>query len=186
MAAVAIPFNIRVEKRPEASFGQTISEIVAWLDQQEFQPVSMTPVATRKNGVGFEVCFNSEDEANSFQQRFALDVRGLREIAGRQQTTISARLRTMAHDLEDQAEELERVLFKAQRPEDTAEEFAAFRELSNGAFAAGNYLAGLSRLFGGAPEPRRERVADIIERALAQSERVNQAVHRLRKLRKAG
>ena|SRR5690242_851940 len=71
----------------------------------------------------------------------------------------------------------------AQKSEDTAEELAAFRELSNGAFAASNYLAGLSRLFRGAPEPRRKRVADIIERALAQSERVNLAVHQLRKLR---
>src|SRR4051795_5767280 len=82
MAAAATPFNVRVEKTPDASFGQTISEIISWLDQEKSQPVSVTPVATRKNGVGFEVGFNSAAEANSFQRRFALDARRLRDIAG--------------------------------------------------------------------------------------------------------
>ena len=35
MAAAATPFNVRVEKKPDASFGQTISEIISWLDQEK-------------------------------------------------------------------------------------------------------------------------------------------------------
>jgi len=186
MAAAATPFNVRVEKKPDASFGQTISEIISWLDQEKSQPFSVTPVATRKNGVGFEVGFNSEAEANSFQRRFALDARRLCDIAGPRQTTLSARLRTMAHELEEQAEELDRVLFTPEAPKDPAEELAAFHELSDGAFAAGNYLAAANRLFGGASEPRQDRVADILEKASGQLERVNDAVHRLRKLLKLG
>jgi hypothetical protein len=92
----------------------------------------------------------------------------------------------MAHELEEQAEELDRVLFTPEAPKDPAEELAAFHELSDGAFAAGNYLAAANRLFGGASEPRQDRVADILEKASGQLERVNDTVHRLRKLLKLG
>ena len=71
MALAAISFNLRVEKRPEASFSHTIKDIHSWLDQHQVRPVSVTPVATRENGVGFEVSFNTEDEVNSFQREFA-------------------------------------------------------------------------------------------------------------------
>jgi hypothetical protein len=66
--ALGPPFVVRVEKRPEGSFGETLNVIRFWLDHCKIQPVSFMPVANVRRGVGFEIAFNSEDEACLFEQ----------------------------------------------------------------------------------------------------------------------
>ena len=65
------PFIIQVEKQPGGSFGGTMKNIRTWLDHRHIQPVSFLPVATPRSGVGFEISFNSEEEAHLFEREFA-------------------------------------------------------------------------------------------------------------------
>ena len=69
--ALTPPFVVRVEKKPESSFGAIMNDIRTWLDHRKIEPISFTPVAKADTGVGFEIAFNSEDEANLFQHEFA-------------------------------------------------------------------------------------------------------------------
>ena len=65
------PFVVRVEKQPERSFGDIMNAIRTWLDHRKIEPVSFEPVAKADRGVGFEIAFNTEDEARLFQREFA-------------------------------------------------------------------------------------------------------------------
>jgi hypothetical protein len=65
------PFVVRVEKKPDRSFGDIMNAIRTWLDHRKIEPVSFEPVARADRGVGFEIAFNSEDEAQLFQREFA-------------------------------------------------------------------------------------------------------------------
>ena len=65
------PFGVRVEKKPDRSFGDIMNAIRTWLDHRKIEPVSFEPVARADRGVGFEIAFNSEDEAQLFQREFA-------------------------------------------------------------------------------------------------------------------
>ena len=64
-------FVVRVEKQPDGTFGGTMNFIRIWLDHRHIQPVSSNPVANAQRGVGFEIGFNSEDEAHLFEREFA-------------------------------------------------------------------------------------------------------------------
>ena len=64
------PFVVRVEKQSEGSFGETMSLIRSWLDHRHIQPTSFQSVADAQSGVGFEIGFNSEDEAHLFKAAF--------------------------------------------------------------------------------------------------------------------
>ena len=66
--ALGPPFIVRIEKQPEGSFGETMNVIRFWLDHCKIQPVSFKPVANARRGVGFEIAFNSADEACLFEQ----------------------------------------------------------------------------------------------------------------------
>jgi len=63
-------FTVCVERKPGA-FGDTMNEIRTWLDHCKIQPASFNSVFNALSGVGFEIAFNSEDEANLFQHEFA-------------------------------------------------------------------------------------------------------------------
>ena len=65
------PFVVRVEKKPGGSFGDIMNAIRTWLDHRNIEPVSFEPVAKADRGVGFEIAFNSEDEAHLFEREFA-------------------------------------------------------------------------------------------------------------------
>jgi hypothetical protein len=65
------PFVVRVEKKPDGSFGDIMNAIRTWLDHRKIEPVSFQPVANANRGVGFEIVFNSEDEAHLFEREFA-------------------------------------------------------------------------------------------------------------------
>ena len=64
------PFVVHVEKKPGGSFGETMNSIRAWLDHSHIQPVLFKPVASDRSGVGFEIAFNSEDDAHRFEREF--------------------------------------------------------------------------------------------------------------------
>jgi hypothetical protein len=44
--------------------------IRSWLDHRKIQPANFKPVTCDRNGVGFEIGFNSEDEAHRFENAF--------------------------------------------------------------------------------------------------------------------
>ena len=67
------PFVVQIETKPgepKGSFGETMNTVRAWLDHRHIQPVSFLPVAMPRSGVGFEVGFNSENEAQLFEEAF--------------------------------------------------------------------------------------------------------------------
>jgi hypothetical protein len=64
------PFVVRVAKKPDRSFGAIMSDIRTWLDHHRIEPVSFQPVAKADIGVGFEIGFNTEDEAYLFEREF--------------------------------------------------------------------------------------------------------------------
>ena len=72
--ALAPPFTVYLQKTP-ASFGDTMNDIRAWLDHHRMQPVSF-----KCSAYGFEIAFNSEDEAQLFRREFGdlLQPAGLR------------------------------------------------------------------------------------------------------------
>jgi hypothetical protein len=65
------PFIVRVEKKSDVSFGDIMNAIRTWLDHRNIEPVSFEPAAKADRGVGFEIAFNSEDEAHLFEREFA-------------------------------------------------------------------------------------------------------------------
>src|SRR3954447_19883128 len=171
-------FNVRVEKRPEASFSQTIGEIRSWLDGHNLRSASITPAATREYGLGFEISFHNEDEASTFQRQFSLHpTRRLCEIAAPNQSLISDELRTAAHNRKARGWEVDRDRSKPEEPQDPADKLTAVHEVNESITASGNYLAAADRLFAAHGDP--ERLREVIEKALRQSQRASQAVHRL-------
>src|SRR5690348_907754 len=68
--ALSPPFVVRVEKKPERSFGDIMNDIRTWLDHRKIEPISFKPVAKADRGVGFEIGFISGDEARLFDQEF--------------------------------------------------------------------------------------------------------------------
>ena len=68
--ALSLPFVVRIEKKPERSFGATMNDIRTWLDHRGIEPVSFQPVAKAPTGVGFEIGFDTEDQAHLFQREF--------------------------------------------------------------------------------------------------------------------
>jgi hypothetical protein len=42
-----------------------------WLDHRDIRPTSFLPITQIDSGIGFEIGFNSEDEALLFEREFA-------------------------------------------------------------------------------------------------------------------
>jgi hypothetical protein len=57
------------------NLGDTMKEIRNWLDAEKIQPVVFKTVVGQA-GIGFEISFRHEQEAELFQQRFASLVPG--------------------------------------------------------------------------------------------------------------
>ena len=64
------PFLVQIDVKSGGSFGETMNAIRTWLDHRHIQPAAFTPVANPRSGVGFEVGFNSENEAHLFEEAF--------------------------------------------------------------------------------------------------------------------
>ena len=63
--ALNYPFAVYIQKQSHGSFGETMNDIRSWLDHHKMQPVSFKAAAR-----GFEIAFNSEDEAFLFRREF--------------------------------------------------------------------------------------------------------------------
>jgi len=68
--ALVPPFVVRIEERPGGSFGETMNAVRTWLDHRHIEPASFMSVANALSGVGFEIGFNSKDEAYRFEESF--------------------------------------------------------------------------------------------------------------------
>jgi hypothetical protein len=53
--ALSPPFVVRVEKKPESSFGAAMNDIRTWLDHRKIEPISFEPVAKADRGVGLRL-----------------------------------------------------------------------------------------------------------------------------------
>lgn len=56
--------------RAENKLGKAMNEIRAWLDSEGIEPVQFKAIVGG-DGVGFEISFRHEREADRFQERFA-------------------------------------------------------------------------------------------------------------------
>ena len=70
--APGLYFVVHVDKKPHASFVETMGDVRSWLDRCKIEPVSFKPVTSVKSGVGFDIGFKSEDEALLFRRAFGL------------------------------------------------------------------------------------------------------------------
>ena len=69
--ALASTIVVRVEKPPGGlSFGENMNAIRSWLDHRKIQPASFRSLPVDDGGAGFEIGFNSEDEARLFEKAF--------------------------------------------------------------------------------------------------------------------
>ena len=62
------PFIVHVEKNPGLSFGALMRDARFWLDRHKIEAMSFKPVTSAAAGVGFDIGFNSEDNALLFKQ----------------------------------------------------------------------------------------------------------------------
>ena len=63
------PFIVRLENKP-GSFGEIMNDLRAWLDHRKIQPTFFKAADNAEGGVGFEIAFNSEEEAFLFEREF--------------------------------------------------------------------------------------------------------------------
>jgi len=68
--ALLSPVVVQAENSRGMSLDQTMNEIRAWLDGAGIEPVQFRTVVSRR-GLGFEISFRHEHEAERFQDRFA-------------------------------------------------------------------------------------------------------------------
>jgi hypothetical protein len=62
--------KIEVNRPPGAPIGTIMNEIRSWLDQNKIEPIDFKTVVGRQ-GIGFEIRFRTEGEAERFQREFA-------------------------------------------------------------------------------------------------------------------
>jgi len=65
------PFVVQIERKPGGSFGETMNAVRIWLDHRDIRSTSFLPITQIDRGIGFEIGFNSEDEAQLFEHEFA-------------------------------------------------------------------------------------------------------------------
>ena len=65
------PFVVQIERKPGGSFSETMNAVRIWLDHRDIRPTSFLPITQIDSGIGFEIGFNNEDEAQLFEHEFA-------------------------------------------------------------------------------------------------------------------
>ena len=68
--ASRVPVVVQAETSKNLLLGKTMKDIRTWLDSERIEPVHFRTVASSA-GLGFELSFRREREAERFQQRFA-------------------------------------------------------------------------------------------------------------------
>jgi hypothetical protein len=64
------PIALQAENSGNAPLAKVLNEVRAWLDSEQVEPIRFKIVAGR-SGLGFEISFRNEREAERFQERFA-------------------------------------------------------------------------------------------------------------------
>lgn len=67
---ITTPIRIEVNRPAGAPIGSIMNEIRSWLDQNRIEPVDFKTVVGRE-GIGFEIRFRTEGEAERFQREFS-------------------------------------------------------------------------------------------------------------------
>jgi hypothetical protein len=67
--ALMSPVVIQANNRPNTPLGSAMNEIRTWLDGKKIETVHFKTVVGSA-GLGFEISFKSEQDAERFQQRF--------------------------------------------------------------------------------------------------------------------
>jgi hypothetical protein len=68
--ALRTPVVVQPKTARDTAFAETMKDIRIWLDNERIQPAEFKAVVGRA-GLGFEISFNDEGEAERFQERFA-------------------------------------------------------------------------------------------------------------------
>ena len=63
--------TVHIEKKPGRSFSNGMSDARSWLDQHQIESTSFKPITNAEGGIGFDIGFNTEDEASLFESDFA-------------------------------------------------------------------------------------------------------------------
>ena len=77
--ALSPPFVVRVEKKPESSFGAAMNDIRTWLDHRKIEPISFEPAAKADRAFHLAIARATQ---NAYYVRFA-DFLGLRLVPPR-------------------------------------------------------------------------------------------------------
>ena len=67
---ITTPIRIEVNRPAGAPIGSIMNEIRSWLDQNKIEPIDFKTVVGHA-GIGFEIRFRTEGEAERFQREFA-------------------------------------------------------------------------------------------------------------------
>jgi hypothetical protein len=68
--ALLTPVAVQAENSRNVPLDKTMRDIRIWLDGERIEPVQFKTVVARA-GLGFEISFRREHEAERFQERFA-------------------------------------------------------------------------------------------------------------------
>jgi hypothetical protein len=68
--ALLTPVVVQAENSRNMPLAKTMRDIRTWLDSERIEPVQFKTVVGRA-GLGFEISFRQEHEAQRFQERFA-------------------------------------------------------------------------------------------------------------------
>jgi hypothetical protein len=66
---VATPIKIEVHRPTGTPIGDIMNEVRSWLDRNGIEPIDFKTVVGR-DGIGFEIRFRTENEAQRFQREF--------------------------------------------------------------------------------------------------------------------
>ena len=65
------PLTVHLAKKPGRSFSNSMRDARSWLDHYQITATSFKTVTNAKGGIGFDIGFNTEDEASLFESDFA-------------------------------------------------------------------------------------------------------------------
>ena len=65
------PLTVRIAKKPGRSFSNSMRDARSWLDHHQITATSFKTVTNAKGGIGFDISFNTKDEASLFESDFA-------------------------------------------------------------------------------------------------------------------
>jgi hypothetical protein len=68
--ALFAPVMVQAENSRNMPLAKTMKDIRIWLDSERIEPVQFKTVVGRA-GLGFEISFSQENQAERFQERFA-------------------------------------------------------------------------------------------------------------------